>query len=107
MAYTVRTLSRAEFDTQQIFNWLEERSPEGALRWWIAFLDACQSLKTQPERNASAPEARQCDRDVRQVLFKTRRGVYYRALYVISGNEVQVIRVRGPGQPDLLPDELD
>jgi plasmid stabilization system protein ParE len=106
MRYIVRTLSRAERDAQQIYDWIKERSPDGALRWWDAYLDACQSLAYNPERNALAPEAQWGDDDVRQALFKTRRGVYYRALYIVSGKEVHVLRVRGPGQPDLLSDEL-
>ena len=106
MPYTVRTLSRAKFDAQQIYDWIKERSPEGALRWWTAFRDACHSLKQSPERQSMAIEAEQTGRDLRQLLFKTRRGSYYRLLYIIVGAEVHVLRVRGPGQPDLTTDEL-
>jgi toxin ParE1/3/4 len=106
MLYVVRTLPRAEYDAQQIYDWIKERSPEGALRWWTAFLDACDSLKRMPDRHSLAPETDQSDREIRQLMFKTRRGNYYRALYVIVDAEVRVLRVRGPGQPDLLPDEL-
>ena len=106
MRYIVRTLSRAEHDAQQIYDWIKEQSPDDARRWWDAYLDACQSLADNPERNAIAPEAQCGDDEVRQALFKTRRGVYYRALYTISGDEVHVLRVRGPGQPDLSSDEV-
>jgi plasmid stabilization system protein ParE len=106
MAYTVRTLSRAKNDAQQIYNWIKDRSPEGAIRWWAAFRDACRSLEQSPERNSLAVEAEQSDRDIRQLLFKTRRGRYYRLVCVIAEDEVHVLRVRGPGQPDLTPDEL-
>lgn len=106
MAYTVRTLSRAKNDAQQIFNWIKDRSPEGAIRWWAAFRDACRSLEQSPERNSLAVEAEQSDRDIRQLLFKARRGRYYRLVYVIAEDEVHVLRVRGPGQPALTPDEL-
>ena len=106
MAYIVRTLSRANRDSQEIYDWINERSPEGALRWWAAFRDACHALRSNPEHHSLAVEAEQCDRDVRQLLFKTRRGKYYRLLYVVVGSEVHVLRVRGPGQPVLAPDEL-
>jgi plasmid stabilization system protein ParE len=106
MAYTVRTLPRAEFDAQQIYDWIKEQSPQGAERWWWAFLDACDRLKQQPLSYALAPEAEWSDREVRQILFKTPRGRYYRALYVVVEDEVRVLRVRGPGQPDLQADEL-
>jgi plasmid stabilization system protein ParE len=106
MAYTVRTLPRAEFDAQQIYNWIEDRSPDGAVRWWQAFLDACDRLKKQPQSFALAIESESSGREIREILFKTRQGRYYRALFVVLGNEVRVLRVRGPGQPDLQPDEL-
>jgi len=106
MAYTVRTLSRAKDDAQQIFNWIKDRSPEGAFRWWAAFRDACRSLERIPERNSLAVESEQSDREIRQLLFKTRRGRCYRLLYLIVADEVHILRVRGPGQPDLTPDEL-
>lgn len=106
MAYTVRTLPRAEFDAQLIYDWIKERSPDGALRWWNEFLDACASLRRSPDRFALAIECQWDDRDIRQVLFKTRRGKYYRALFVVVDDEVRILRVRGPGQPDLLSDEL-
>jgi plasmid stabilization system protein ParE len=105
MAYTVRTLPRAEFDAQQIYDWISERSPDGARRWWLAFEEACDRLKRETVDHALAPEADWIGREIRQSLFKTPQGRYYRLLYVIVGNEVRVIRVRGPGQPDLKVDE--
>ena len=106
MSFTVRTLPQAEFDAQQIYDWINERSPDGSRRWWEAFLVACDNLKQDPARYSLAPEARWCDREIRQLLFRTRRGRYYRLLYLIVEAEVRIIRVRGPGQPDLSPDEL-
>lgn len=104
--FTVRTLPRAEFDAQRIYDCICARSPDGARRWWEAFLVASNSLKQAPNWNSLAPEARLCDREIRQTLFRTRQGRYYRLLYLIVEAEVRIIRVRGPGQPDLMPDEL-
>jgi plasmid stabilization system protein ParE len=106
MTYVVRTLSRAAADAQQIYDWIKENSPEGALRWWTAFREASRSLSENPERHSLAAEAELSDTDIRQLLFKTRRGRLYRLLYVIGHGEVHILRVRGPGQPDLTPDEL-
>jgi len=39
--------------------------------------------------------------DVREVLFKTRKGNPYRILFTIQEAEVLILRVRGPGQDDL------
>jgi plasmid stabilization system protein ParE len=106
MRYTVRTLPRAEFDAQQIYEWIRERSPDGARSWWLAFEHACETLERDPNSYALAPEAEVTGRELRQMLFKTRRGRYYRALYVVIDDEVRIVRVRGPGQPDLMADEL-
>jgi plasmid stabilization system protein ParE len=106
MPYTVRALSAAKTDAQRIYDWIHDRSPDGANRWWAAFCEACRSLERSPERSALAAEAERCDRDIRQLLFKTRRGKYYRLLYVIAESEVHILRVRGPGQPELTDDEL-
>jgi len=43
---------------------------------------------------------------IRHVFFRTRAGRTYRALFLLVGDEVRVLRVRGPGQPPVGPDEL-
>src|SRR3989304_1939246 len=106
MTFTVRTLPRAEFDAQQIYDWIKEQSPDGARRWWDAFLVACDNLKQDPDRYSLAPEANLCEREIRQFLFRARRGRYSRLFYVIVKAEGPITRGRGPGQPDLMPDEL-
>jgi len=106
MAFTVRTLSRAELDAQQIYDWINDWSYEGARNWWAAFEEACNSLRQHALAHGLAPEAEESGREIRQILFRTPKGSFYRALYVTVGNEVRILRVRGPGQPDLLADEL-
>jgi hypothetical protein len=43
---------------------------------------------------------------VHQFFFKTRSGRVYRGLYTIDGEDALILRVRGPGQADVQPDEL-
>jgi hypothetical protein len=45
-----------------------------------------------------APESQDVEFEVRQALFKTRRGCVYRALFFIERSTVYILRVRGPGQ---------
>jgi hypothetical protein len=52
------------------------------------------------------PENDDVDLEVRQVLFKTKRGRLYRAVFHVQGDDVYVLRVRGPGQAPIRPDEL-
>jgi plasmid stabilization system protein ParE len=99
--FTVRILATAQRDADRIFDWIKDRSPEGALRWYDAFLAAADGLSMNPFTCGIAAESEDLDFEVRQKLFRTRRGGAYRLLFMIAGEEVHVLRVRGPGQPPL------
>jgi plasmid stabilization system protein ParE len=104
--YRLEIHPRAERDAQRIFDWLAARSPAGANRWWTAFRDAAARVLAQPNGYGLAPEAEQVEYELRQFLFKTRRGNTYRGLFVVVDVEVRLLRVRGPGQPPVEADEL-
>ena len=106
MAYSVRLSPRAEADTDYIYSWIAKRSPDGARRWWMALTEIRDQLARNPLNHPTAPELSSPDHRVRQILFKTRHGRYYRVLYVVTENDVHILRVRGPGEPDLGEDEL-
>lgn len=53
-----------------------------------------------------AVESEGRQRDVRQVIFKTRHGREYRALFAIMDETVVILHLRGPGQDLLDPDEI-
>ena len=106
MTFRVRILRRAERDAQQIFDWIVQSSPEGAVRWWNALTTAVAKLTSTPTGYGLAPEDEWADYELRQFLFKTRRGRTYRGVFVVVENEVRVLRIRGPGQPPLESDEL-
>jgi plasmid stabilization system protein ParE len=106
MSFTLTILPRAERDVQHIFNWIAERSPQGAKAWYAAFEDAARKATANPAGCPVASEAAQLNADIRQFLFKTRRGRVYRGVFKVAGNEVFLLRVRGPGQPPLAADEL-
>jgi plasmid stabilization system protein ParE len=106
MTLGLRILPRAERDAQVIFDYIAERSPNGAIRWWRAFESAAEKLIDNPNRYGFAAENGLLDYELRQFLFKTLRGRTYRCVFVLVDNEVRVLRVRGPGQPDLESDEL-
>jgi plasmid stabilization system protein ParE len=106
MTYRLQVLPRAEADINQIFLWLQKRSPDGARRWFLAFEQAAQAVLLNPHRFSVAREEMSVGEGLRQFLFRTRHGRTYRGLFVIDDNEVVVLRVRGPGQRDLQSDEL-
>ncbi len=107
MSFAVRELPKAKEDKQAILEWLLERSRQGAAAWLDAYDDALGRLRDRADSYGQALENDECPQvDVRQLLFKTRRGSVYRIIFFIDQRDVFVLRVRGPGQPPLQPDEL-
>ena len=96
--YRIVVLEPAAHDVQAQFDYIQVRSPSGAQFWYEAYLDALERLKVDPIGPSRAPENEHVEEDVRQILFKTRRGHPYRILYTTVGDEVRVLRVRGLGQ---------
>jgi plasmid stabilization system protein ParE len=108
MAFRVTILARANLDVESIFRWISQRAPLGAARWYTAFQRAINDLETNPLAYEVAPESPRFDREIRHRMFRTRRGRVYRILFVVSDDEVRVLRIRGPGQTpftrnDVLP----
>jgi plasmid stabilization system protein ParE len=106
MSYRVVTLRRAEADVRSIARWIAERSTQGAASWLDAYDGLLRFLAEQADSCAVAQENDDGAIPLKQALFRTRRGRTYRAVFTIVGNEVRILRVRGPGQPPLLEDEL-
>jgi plasmid stabilization system protein ParE len=107
MTYRVQTTAQAEADIERIFEWLSRRSLEGARRWYQAFWHSAERLKTFPLSCGVALESGNFPEEVRQMLFKTRRGRVYRALFVIRGEVVLVLCVRGPGERAVKPGDIE
>ena len=106
MKYSVIVLPRAEFDFQRLYDYIKKRSKRGSDSWANAFYRALKKLHMQPEAMGLAPESEDHAEDIRQLPFKTRQGMTYRALFVIRGDLVFVIHLRGPGQDTMSPDEI-
>jgi plasmid stabilization system protein ParE len=103
----LRVFPRAEQDAQKIFDWIADRSPQGANHWFAALQAASQKVLHDPSIYALAPENALVDCDLRQFLFKTRQGKIYRGLFTVADDEIRILRIRGPGQPPLEPDEIE
>jgi ParE toxin of type II toxin-antitoxin system, parDE len=55
MTYRVQLTAQAEADIDRIFDWLFQRSPEGARRWYEAFWESAERLKSNPLSSAVVP----------------------------------------------------
>lgn len=101
MTHRVTILPAAINDLATILEWVKSHSEQGAAAWWVRWNSALKSLAAMPASHGFAPE--DCDhaQEIRQILFRTRRGQTYRALFTIQGDEIVVLRIRGSSQ-DLL-----
>ena len=105
MKYRVHELTLAEADVREIFDWLRQRSAQGAEAWLDAY-DKMVDRLTRFVGHGLAPESKAVDFRVQQVFFKTRRGNVYRSLYYVEGEDVYILRIRGRGQAQLRPGDL-
>jgi plasmid stabilization system protein ParE len=103
----VRILPAAQSDADVIFDWLSERSPQGAESWATAFKAAVADLADNADRHASASEAKRIKRPLRQAFFKTGYGKRYRLILFLTEDEVRILRVRAPGQRPLRNTDLE
>jgi plasmid stabilization system protein ParE len=85
MSYLVELTDRARRDADHIFEWIVQRSPDGAERWYTSFRAALESLRSTPLSRAPTPESEAFVFEIRQLLFKTPRGRPYRALDIVEG----------------------
>jgi plasmid stabilization system protein ParE len=107
MIYSIRSSRRADTDVTVIFDWIAERSPEGAFRWLDAFEAAVNLLRQSAANCPVAMEADDLGIDLRQSMFRTRRGRIYRLLFVIRDDQVYLAAIRGPGQEVVSLEDLD
>ena len=101
MSYEART------NLADIHAWIAESAPAGADRWLEAFEVAVFRLERFPLSFGLAPESEFCPKELRQILFKTRKGRVYRAVYFVDGDTVKITHVRGPRQRLIPPEEFD
>jgi hypothetical protein len=81
-------LWRAERDLDRILMWLNERSPQGAANWLRAWDRTFAMLESSADVYGLAPENEDQELEIRQIMFRTRKGRDYRALYTILGTDV-------------------
>ena len=106
MTFTVRELPKAKWDKRHIIEWLLRRSPQGAAAWLDAYDQMMKRLQAAANAYPAAYENKSVRLEVKQILFKTKQGRIYRAVFHIDGANVFVLRVRGPGQAPISEDDL-
>jgi plasmid stabilization system protein ParE len=107
MKFRVTILRLAKHDIREIAAWISERSRRGAAAWLAAFEKLVDRLAETAPSFPVAEENDEVEVEIRQGLFKTRRGRVYRAIFTIVGDEVRILRIRGPGQPPLSRSDVE
>ena len=106
MKYNVVALRRADADVRHISHWIAQRSLQGAESWLDAYEQLLARLAAHAGSCPTALEAADCTAPLKEAAFRTQHGRTYRAIFTIAGDEVRILRIRGPGQPPLQDDEL-
>ena len=104
MSYGVRLTERAERDLNAAADWIAERAPETAERWFSGFVDALLTLRDNPYRCRLARETDAFPFELRQFLYGRRRN--YRVLFTIREDAVIVLAIRHAAQRDLSTDDV-
>ena len=105
MKYKLIIQPSALADLDEAYRWIAERSPENAARWFNRFLESLSTLEQSPKRCSVAPESEQIGREIHQLLYGRRGGVY-RALFVIEKDEVHVLHIRHAARDTMTPEEF-
>src|SRR5262249_54544971 len=106
MTFRIEPTAQALADIERIFGWLSTRSVDGAARWYESYWDATERLTRFPRSCALAAESNRFQEEVRCMLFGTPQGRTYRALFVVRGESVHILCVRGPGEKDVTPKDI-
>ena len=105
MSYRVVITANAKTNLRSYYVRAAESAPVTASRWLDRFEEALQTLSHNPRRCRLAPENDLLPVEVRQLLFGRGRNDY-RALFTISGDDVQVLHVRRAARDTATPEEL-
>jgi plasmid stabilization system protein ParE len=97
---------RAERDVREIRDWIAERSLTGARSWVASFERVLQRIAKDASSFPQAEEAQALGEDVREALFKTRRGRVFRAMFVIRTDRAYVVCVRSSDRAPVTPNDI-
>jgi plasmid stabilization system protein ParE len=99
MRYRVVITDRATRELNDAADWMADRAPRAAERWFNGFCRAILSLREHPRRHGLAREAAIFPYELRQLLYGKKRN--HRAVFTIRGDTVLVLTIRHAAQQDL------
>jgi plasmid stabilization system protein ParE len=105
MRFRVVITDPADRNFRDHFQWIRQRSTQGANAWRARIIEAVKSLEVSPERHPLARESAAFPVKIRCLLSGKNRSAF-RILYQIKDNEVRVLAIRRPAQDLLDPEDL-
>ena len=93
MTYEVRLQRLAAADLRRAYRRAARNAPLAALRWLDRFHRALATLEHNPQRCPLARESAKTQLELREFLFGRRPWVF-RAVYIVDGQIVRVLRIR-------------
>jgi plasmid stabilization system protein ParE len=105
MKYRIILQPRALQDLEEAYRWIAERSPEAAARWYNGLTRTIATLQDHPQRCGLASESSSVGREIRQLLYGRRGGVY-RVLFVVQETQVHILHIRHAARQDIPLEEL-
>lgn len=84
---------RAELDVRRTLNWIERRSPQGAVAWLDEYDEAVERMRCNPFACPVLPQSDRLRMRVRFLMFQTRHGLKYSVLFLVDEG--------GVGDPNL------
>ncbi len=91
--YRVEILPQALRDVEEAYRWIESNiDSTTAASWYYELLSCVQSLETMPKRCAIAPEGKEFQMEIRQLLVGKKRA--YRVLFTVDETTVYILHVR-------------
>jgi len=93
--YTVIIQSRAERDIEEAFDYIYDKAPDAALKWYLGLKSNVESLANMPNRCPVAPESNKLGCELRQLIHGKRIGRYRIVFRIIESNRVvDIVTVR-------------
>jgi len=93
MDYEVEVTEVAAAEIDSAYEWIKERAPDAAERWYSGLMAALSSLREHPRRCARVLTTDLEESEIRQLIYGRRRGQYC-VLFMIQGDTVKVLHVR-------------
>jgi plasmid stabilization system protein ParE len=94
-------------DAEEAYAWIAKDSPARAARWYQGLFRTIDTLRKHPYRCALAPESDDLGREVRQLLYGQRRGIYRILFSVVEPDLIRIWRIRHGARATLQPGELE